>query len=176
MLIKHLFELIDYEKDKERFLANLKQNELVDRRSNWRTESFRLEVDTFNQKFEMKEKVDKMEELDFLPFEGEINLRTPTNVFHLIECYKDGNEESRSRPVKFYFARYLMDGNRKLVHELKLSKRKFISNTSMDANLSLLMANLARIKHNDLCLDMFAGSGKLSVCFSESLTIPSHSV
>ena len=162
MLIKHLLELIDYERDKERFLASLKQNELVAKRSNWRTESFKLVVDTFNQTFELKEKVDKIEELDFLPFDGEIDLKRPTNVFHLIECYKDDSAESRSSPSRVYFGRHLTDGARKLINELKLSKRKFISNTSMDATLSLIMANLARVKNNDLCLDMFAGSGRIS--------------
>lgn len=159
VLIKHLLELVDCEQDKERFLAGLRRSELIASRPNWRTESFRLQVDTFNQTFELKEKVNKMEELDFLPFDGVIDLKNPTNVFHLIECYKDGSEQSRSRPVQFYFARYLMDGNRKLINELKLSNRKFISNTSMDTTLSLIMANLARVKKNDLCLDMFAGSG-----------------
>lgn len=170
VLVKHLLELIDYEQDKERFLAGLKQNELIARRSNWKTESFRLQVDTFNQTFELKEKVDKMEELDFLPFDGVIDLKSPTNVFHLIECYQDGSPESRSRPVQFYFARYMMDGNRRLINDLKLSKRKFISNTSMDTTLSLIMANLARLKKNDLCLDMFAGSGNFEL-FLDSVEV-----
>ena len=114
-------------------------------------------VDTFNHKLEMKEKVAKIEELNFLPFKGKIDLKSSTNVFHLIECY---DEADQTKVMKFYFGKHLIDGNRKLIVELALSKRKFISNTSMDAELSLIMANLAKVKENDIVYDSFCGSGK----------------
>lgn len=44
--------------------------------------------------------------------------------------------------------------------ELNLKKRKFIGNTSMDAQLSLIMANIAQVKPGDLVLDPFVGSGQ----------------
>ena len=158
VLIKHLYELIEFEQDKDKFLANLKQNPKLNSKSKWISESFRFEVDTYNFKIKsLKDKVNKIEELDFLSLRGEINLKNPTNVFYLIECYASGKDKSKA--VRFYFARYLLDGNRKLLNELDLSKRKFISNTSMDVTLSCIMANLAKVKENDIVLDCFVGSG-----------------
>lgn len=57
----------------------------------------------------------------------------------------------------------MADGNRTLIKELSLKTRKFIGNTSMDATLSLLMANQALVKSGDFVLDPFVGSGSLLV-------------
>lgn len=57
----------------------------------------------------------------------------------------------------------LANGQRHLIKELSLKTRKFIGNTSMDAQLSLLMANQALIKPNDLVFDPFVGTGSLLV-------------
>ena len=46
---------------------------------------------------------------------------------------------------------------------MSLKTRKFIGNTSMDAQLSLLMANQALINTNDLVFDPFVGTGSLLV-------------
>lgn len=89
---------------------------------NWLTESFKIEVDTFNHKLNLKEKINLIEQLDFLPFRGKIDLKSPTNIFHLIKCYE--TEKSIQKPTKIYFAKHLINGNRKLITELELSKRK----------------------------------------------------
>lgn len=57
----------------------------------------------------------------------------------------------------------ISNGLRQLIKKLSLKTRKFIGNTSMDAQLSLLMANQAQIKPGDLCLDPFVGSGSLLI-------------
>lgn len=57
----------------------------------------------------------------------------------------------------------LADGNRAQINEISLKTRKFIGNTSMDATLSLLMANQAQVKSGDLVLDPFVGTGSLLV-------------
>lgn len=57
----------------------------------------------------------------------------------------------------------LADGNRGRIHEISLKTRKFIGNTSMDATLSLLMANQAMVKQGDLVYDPFVGTGSLLV-------------
>lgn len=48
-----------------------------------------------------------------------------------------------------------------------MKSRKFIGNTSMDAQLSLLMANQAQVKDGDLVLDPFVGSGSLLVAAAQ---------
>lgn len=60
-------------------------------------------------------------------------------------------------------------GRRDLMSELNLKKRKFIGNTSMDAQLSLIMANIAQVKSGDFVLDPFVGSGKQKYIYSNIL-------
>lgn len=50
-----------------------------------------------------------------------------------------------------------------MINELSLKKRKFIGNTSMDTQLSLLMANQALVRPNHLVFDPFVGTGSLLV-------------
>lgn len=51
-------------------------------------------------------------------------------------------------------------GRRELTTQLNLKKRKFIGNTSMDAQLSLIMANIAQVRPGDIVFDPFVGSGQ----------------
>ena len=44
---------------------------------------------------------------------------------------------------------------------LSLKKRLFIGNTSMDPQLSLLMANLSQVRNDHLVLDPFVGTGSI---------------
>lgn len=61
----------------------------------------------------------------------------------------------------------ICNGLRDLINKLSLKKRKFIGNTSMDAQLSLLMANQAQVKSGDLVLDPFVGTGSLLVAAAQ---------
>ena len=58
-------------------------------------------------------------------------------------------------------------GLRNLMKKLSLKTRKFIGNTSMDPQLSLLMANQAQVRSGDMVLDPFVGSGSLLVAAAE---------
>lgn len=57
----------------------------------------------------------------------------------------------------------MADGQRDLIQLHSLKKRQFIGNTSMDAQLALIMANQAQVKPGDILLDPFVGSGSLLV-------------
>lgn len=59
----------------------------------------------------------------------------------------------------------MAESGRSLINELSLKKRKFIGNTSMDPQLSLLMANLGKVCNGDLVLDPFVGSGAFFYTF-----------
>lgn len=54
-----------------------------------------------------------------------------------------------------------------MIAKLSLKTRKFIGNTSMDAQLSLLMANQAQIKSGDICVDPFVGTGSLLIAAAQ---------
>lgn len=57
----------------------------------------------------------------------------------------------------------LADGRRSLLKEISLKTRKFIGNTSMDPQLSVLMANQALVAPGHLVMDPFVGTGSLLV-------------
>ncbi|XP_076245629.1 tRNA (guanine(10)-N(2))-methyltransferase TRMT11 isoform X2 [Calliopsis andreniformis] len=60
----------------------------------------------------------------------------------------------------------LTSGQRDLIQKYSLKTRKFIGNTSMDPQLSLIMANQAQIQKGDIVLDPFVGTGSLLVAAS----------
>ncbi|CAL1535145.1 unnamed protein product [Lymnaea stagnalis] len=126
--------------------------------------SFRIMVDTFNKKISSSEKIKRIELLTDTEsmFKGKIKLSSPEHSFHLLEFYKFDSAPS-TEPEKVYFGRWISDGHRSVIKEFHLQTRHFIANTSMDACLSLVMANLAQVKESDLVLDPFVGSGGLLV-------------
>ncbi|XP_043794567.1 tRNA (guanine(10)-N2)-methyltransferase homolog isoform X2 [Apis laboriosa] len=60
----------------------------------------------------------------------------------------------------------ITSGQRNLIQKLSLKTRKFIGNTSMDPQLSLIMANQAQVQKGDIVLDPFVGTGSLLVAAS----------
>lgn len=128
--------------------------------------SFKITVETFNRKITTVEKVMKIEEMDFLPFEGPIDLKNPDNNFSFIEHYprQQNSDTYGDLPDEYFFGRFICrSGKRYEVHKFNLRERKFISNTSMDPKLSTIMANIAQIRSGDVVLDPFVGSGSILV-------------
>lgn len=129
----------------------------------FRTESFRIDVESYNHRISLKEKIEKIEELNYLPFAGDIKMTSPDHKFVLFEWYQLTNGHPDVEPMRLFFGEWISDGNRRMIHSLSLKKRKFISNTSMDPVLSLIMANIAKCNPNHVTLDPFVGSGSLLV-------------
>ncbi|XP_004534294.1 tRNA (guanine(10)-N2)-methyltransferase homolog [Ceratitis capitata] len=125
--------------------------------------SFKIVVETYNKHISQKDKVEKIETLDYLPFQGEVDLKTPEEEWCYIEFYGLDPMAVPKEPEDILFGRLIAKGQRELIKELSLKKRKFIGNTSMDAQLSLLLANQALVKKFDLVLDPFVGTGSLLV-------------
>lgn len=147
-------------------------------------QSFRVTVETYSKHIQQKQKIEKIESMDYLPFQGEVNLKTPDVHFYYIEDYGLDPNSAGEVPENIFFGRWvkiniivqlafhqfhqskcfqLVDGNRGLIHEISLRTRKFIGNTSMDPTLSMLMANQAMVRPGDLVLDPFVGTGSLLV-------------
>lgn len=79
---------------------------------------------------------------------------------HSAACLYEANvPASTAKPFSFQIA----DGQRDLIRSHSVKNRHFIGNTSMDAGLSFIMANHAKVKVNDLVFDPFVGTGKLHV-------------
>lgn len=125
--------------------------------------SFKITVETYNKHFSQREKIEKIETMDYLPIEGPVNLKNPLVEWWYIEFWGLDPTAVPPEPEEILFGRLLAHGQRHLIKELSLKQRKFIGNTSMDAQLSLLMANQAMVQEGDLVFDPFVGTGSLLV-------------
>ncbi|CAH0582872.1 unnamed protein product [Chrysodeixis includens] len=125
--------------------------------------SFKIEVETFCKHYTLKEKVQKIESFEYLPLEGPVKLNKPDITLAYLEFYGDDPNNVPEQPYDLFFGKWIVDGQRDLIQYHSLKKRHFIGNTSMDAQLSLLMANQAQVKTGDIVLDPFVGSGSLLV-------------
>lgn len=105
----------------------------------------------------------RIDALEFLPFQGKVNLKKPQHVFSILEDYGLDPNSIPKDPHNIYFGRWIADGQRELIESYSVKKRHFIGNTSMDAGLSFIMTNHAKVKENDLVFDPFVGTGGLLI-------------
>ncbi|XP_013192898.1 tRNA (guanine(10)-N2)-methyltransferase homolog [Amyelois transitella] len=125
--------------------------------------TFKVEVETFCKHFSMKEKVAKIESFSYLPLEGPVKLNNPDIKLCYLEFYGSDPNNVPEQPHDLFFGRLIADGQRDLIQAYSLKKRQFIGNTSMDAQLAIIMANQAKVRNGDIVLDPFVGSGSLLV-------------
>ncbi|XP_055959015.1 tRNA (guanine(10)-N2)-methyltransferase homolog [Patella vulgata] len=128
-------------------------------------QSFGIRVESFNKKIPQNIKTEKIKALPFdvLDFQGKVDLNNAMNTFHLFEYYGYECSKPPEYPFHLYFGRWIAGGQRDRIQDLHLQKRHFIGNTSMDAGLSLIMSNMAKVTNNSLVLDPFVGTGSLLV-------------
>jgi tRNA (guanine10-N2)-methyltransferase len=63
--------------------------------------------------------------------------------------------------IYFFYCFQISDSERTAVAKYSLKTRHFIGNTSMDPQLSMIMANLAQIDNGHIVVDPFVGTGCL---------------
>ncbi|XP_054268125.1 tRNA (guanine(10)-N2)-methyltransferase homolog isoform X2 [Macrosteles quadrilineatus] len=125
--------------------------------------TFKIKVDTFCNHQTQREKLEKIESFSYLPIQGSVKLNSPDLALQYFEHYGMDPNNIPNEPNRVFFGRIVGKGRRDLMTKLNLKKRKFIGNTSMDAQLSLIMANIAQVRPGDLVLDPFVGSGSLLI-------------
>lgn len=121
--------------------------------------SFRFDIQSFNGHRSNKQRVKIIESFSYLGFEGKIEMRHPQASFVVFEDY----HHEASEPRMNYFGRYVGSGNRRSIAHYDLKKRHYIGTTSMDAELSLITANIAGVARDHLVLDPFVGTGSFLV-------------
>ncbi|XP_011499447.1 PREDICTED: tRNA (guanine(10)-N2)-methyltransferase homolog [Ceratosolen solmsi marchali] len=128
--------------------------------------TFKVVVETFCKHYTQREKVEKIETFNYLPLKGSVNLKNPDTTLFYIEYYGIESNSIPEKPIELFFGRWIADGQRDTIQKLSLKSRKFIGNTSMDPQLSIIMANQARVKKGDMVLDPFVGTGSLLIIAS----------
>ncbi|KAL1496130.1 hypothetical protein AB1Y20_014751 [Prymnesium parvum] len=146
--------------------------------------TFRVRVASFGHKYTPEEQTAMINKLGpLLPWKGKVKLQHPDHTFFIIvdvpQQQADGPPPpphaaadhsiaghkpaplagvAAGPPTKFYFGRLVGEGQRSLVGALDLKKRNYIGTTSLDAELSLVMANLARVRRGQLVYDPYCGT------------------
>lgn len=167
--IRCIFELWSYSTSLSTFHDNLKiyikehENDTDFASLFLKEKTFKVTVESYNKHFTQSEKVDKIESMSYLPVKGDANLKKPDVEWMYIEFYGLDANDVPALPFSILFGRWIADGNRSLIKDISLKTRKFIGNTSMDAQLSLLMANQVMAKKGDFVFDPFVGTGSLLV-------------
>eukprot|EP01084_Bolivina_argentea_P312914 541793_1 len=98
---------------------------------------------------------------------GNISLHSAEIEYHLVADYGDwthlGEAQPRDTPKKVYLCRYIAGSSRDIIRKFSLKKRKYVGSTSLDSELSFLMANQCKIKNGHIVLDPFCGTGSLLI-------------
>eukprot|EP00088_Acartia_fossae_P037348 TRINITY_DN3852_c0_g1_i4.p1 TRINITY_DN3852_c0_g1~~TRINITY_DN3852_c0_g1_i4.p1 ORF type:complete len:300 (-),score=43.96 TRINITY_DN3852_c0_g1_i4:937-1806(-) len=129
--------------------------------------TFKVNVEAFMKKFEKKKKVEIIESMDYIPFKGPVDLKSPQIEFSYLEFYGTENNHNLEKPYNIFFGLNIGEGQRQLITKQSIKKRKFIGNTTMDPELAFFMANLGKVDHTSLVLDPFVGTGSLLLAAAE---------
>nr|XP_048700573.1 tRNA (guanine(10)-N2)-methyltransferase homolog isoform X3 [Caretta caretta] len=160
---KSIFELWGQGKSAEELFTSLKNYPMEKMVPYLQSNStYKIHIHAFNKTLIQEEKIKRIDALEFLPFEGKVNLKNPEHIFWILEDYGMDPNNIPEEPLDLYFGRWIADGQRELIESYSVKRRHFIGNTSMDACLSFIMANHGRVKANDVVFDPFVGTGKAS--------------
>ncbi|RKP07173.1 hypothetical protein THASP1DRAFT_17456 [Thamnocephalis sphaerospora] len=127
----------------------------------YKHQSFKFNVVVFGGTQPWARQLEIINSFSYLAFEGKIDMKNASICFVVVEDYELDftREELPEHPSRLFFGRLVANGNRDAVKTFDLKKRKYLSNTSMDAELSLVMANQAMVAPGKIAYDPFVGSG-----------------
>ena len=147
--------------------------------------TFAVNVKSFGRKISDQDRLELIRKLQpLLHWRGRASMKNPDHAFfvfvddptlhHRSDDRREGEGKRKEggkrastaaggaggalvRP-RYVFGRWVADGRRDLVSRYDLKKRNYIGTTSLDAELSLLMANMARIRSADFVYDPYCGT------------------
>ncbi|RHY82871.1 hypothetical protein DYB26_010366 [Aphanomyces astaci] len=132
--------------------------------------SWKIQVDAFGLKLSMEEQTARRENFrHVLPFAGPVEMKNPALTFLILEDI--GVDQQKTTPDRIFFLRALAGGEknrgrggaRDLVDAQTLKRREYIGPTSMDAEMALIMCNMALVQPGSLVIDPFVGTGSVLV-------------
>lgn len=167
-LLKDLYELwAQSNKDLQDLADKAKSSKhFLDSRSphNQANLTFRMSVESFNNKLAQSTKIAMMKEMLFVnQFKARLNLTQPTLHYVIFEMNQRDKASGPILSKEYFFCRHLTTGDRAVVEKFSLKNRTFIANTTMEPVMSFIATNMAMIKPGDLVYDPFVGSGSLLV-------------
>lgn len=171
ILAKDIWELWGQGATYEELHADVRQR-TESRWADYRDVSFAFRVKGYAGKRSQAVNCEIIQSFAYLGFQGPIRLKNPDEQFIVLEEYVRDVETASvgtpqaSEPRKIYVCRYIDDSARDVINKYDLKKRRYISTTSMDAELSLVTANMALAAPGKLFFDPFVGTGSFMVAAS----------
>ncbi|KAI9800090.1 MAG: hypothetical protein M1825_004272 [Sarcosagium campestre] len=153
VLSKAIYELWASGKNYDELHRNVQRTS--SRWPKYKTCSFRFDIDSYGGKRNRDEHRRLIDSFLYLGFEGPILMKDPEQAFCIFEHW----EEHAAQPSSLHFGRWVADGGRDAITKYDLKKRRYISTTSMDCELSLITANLALAAPGKILYDPFVGTG-----------------
>lgn len=146
-----------------------------------KTKTWKTTVHTLGTRYTREEQDVMRNKFMFLNFLGPVQLESPDNEYILIreveltekgsaifprhDCHSKLIPENDARPpLAVYFGRVLETRSLKGrggVEQYSLTKRTYLGPTSMDAELSFIMTNLAQVQQSSFVIDPFVGTGSI---------------
>lgn len=171
ILAKDISELWGQGTNYEEVHADVRQR-TESRWADYRDVAFAFAVEGYAGKRSLDVKREIIQSFGYMGFLGPIRLKNPEEQFIVMEEYVGDVETSVigtpqvSDPRKIYMCRLIASSNRDVVNKYDLKKRQYISTTSMDAELSLVTANMALAAPGKVFFDPFVGTGSFLVAAS----------
>jgi len=126
----------------------------------YKTCSFSFDFDTYQGKRSNSERRAIIETFKYVSFSGPIIMKNPSQTFVILEEYAQLRAPA---PTRVALGRLLATSGRAAISTYDLKKRRYISTTSMDAELALVTANVALAAPGKLMYDPFMGTGSFPV-------------
>lgn len=130
--------------------------------------SFKFTIIRYNHGLSQRWQRDVIESFSYMDFLGKIDLREPEIVLGCFEQYEndkrpDGTHHIDGGLHQVYFGRLVAEGTaRTLIKTFDVKARNYFGNTSMEAEISLLMANQTQAAPGKLIYDPFIGTGSMA--------------
>ncbi|GJJ06393.1 hypothetical protein Clacol_000584 [Clathrus columnatus] len=137
--------------------------------------TWKFSVTGYNQTIPKYRQRDVVEGFSYMALKGPVDLANPEQEFCCFEEYSSKGKEAL-RPkydgdgnfICVYFGRLIAKGQaRNLIQKYDVKKRAYYGNTSMDAEMSLLMANQTLSANGKLIYDPFVGTGSMLYTVAE---------
>ncbi|KAF4567631.1 hypothetical protein EYR40_006632 [Pleurotus pulmonarius] len=168
ILIKSIYEFYGHGATYDELHAVVQKNQALWEQYKQDT-SFRFSVAAYNHSITKARQREVMESFGYMEFLGKIDLKSPTIVLGCYEEYGDTRGKEFSNKVvdgqfrQVYFGRLIEEGSaRALISRFDVKKRVYFGNTSMEAEISLLMANQCLARPGSLVYDPFMGTGSMA--------------
>ncbi|KAF7980758.1 hypothetical protein HWV62_36797 [Athelia sp. TMB] len=124
---------------------------------------FKYIVGGYNRGISQSRQREIIESFGYMDLLGKIDMKNPDVTFGCFEEYEDNRRlDTKQRTIpgrllQIYFGKLIAEGSaRALVQKYDVKKRQYFGNTSMEAEISLLMANQTLVRPFDAMTALIA--------------------